>query len=255
MGESTVKRLREGKTLLSIIRYLMREHPKGMQRSQVQERLKGELGVGESTGGVNRHMKRLREAALIDWDQGSYTYTLPPDYDSKEYFIRIVETFNMSTDQAYFLSLEFKNNAAAETLREIEDYIGFRYDREMNDNINELQNEYKMNEVRVHDDITKILTHHNSYVRLRLFKTVNECFLRDLTELPPNPETKKLREAYTKNLKSIENEIKKETSNIFRRREELIKYLKEKRLSKRMKFLTRFALNHTRPSHVYDGLI
>ena len=255
MGGSVVKRLRHGTTPLTIISFLIDAHPDGMMRSQIQDRLKDELGIGESTGGVNRHLKKLREAALIEWNQEKYTYTLPQDFDSKDYFIRILETFDMSTDQAYFLSMSFKKTASKDSMLEIEDYIAFRYDEEMNENITALQNEYKMDEIRVNDHIKKLILSHNSYVRLRLFKTADEIFIQDLAQISDSKESVDLIKAYTRNLKSIDQGIENEMRNIFKLRQELIKHLKEKRLPKRMKFLIRFALNHVRPSHVYDRLI
>jgi hypothetical protein len=249
------KRLREGETLLTIIFFLIDKHPRGLTRSDIQERLKRELGVGESTGGVNRQLKKLREAALIGWDQGAYTYTLPADYDSKEYFIRTVETLGMSTDQGYFLSLKLRRAVSKRTTTEIDDHLGFRYDEEMNENIMALHSDYKMNEAKVHDDITKLIAHHNSYVRLRLFKTANEGFLRDLAQAADAEDAKQLLKAYSKNLESVEYDLKNETDRIFKTRQDIIKCLNEKRLSRRMKFLIRFTLNNVRPSHVYDGLI
>jgi hypothetical protein len=250
------KRLREGETLSSIIYFLIDKHPRGLTRSDIQESLKKKLGVGESTGGVNRQLKKLREAALIGWDQVTYTYTLPSDCDSKEYFIRTVETMGMTTDQGYFLSLILRRVVSKRTATEIDDHLGFRYDEEMNENIMALHSDYKMNEAKVHDDITKLISNHNSYVRLRLFKTANESFLRDLAQAASDPDdAKQLLKAYSKNLESVEYDLKDETDRIFKTRQNLIKCLNEKRLSRRMKFLIRFTLNNVRPSHVYDGLI
>jgi hypothetical protein len=253
--EGRVRRLRQGRTLQSIINYLIDSHPAGMKRSDLQDRLKAELGVGESTGGVNRQLKKLRQSALIDWDQAAYTYILPPDHDSKEYFLRLADTLNMSTDQAYFMSSRLKRIISPKTVTDIDDYLGFRYDEEMNENIMALHNDYKLNEIRVHDTIAKLQAHHNSYVRLRLFKTANECFLRDLAQLDESNDPTPLLRSYTNNLKSAHLTMERETGNIFRLREELIKHLNEKRLSRRMKFLIRYALNNVRPSHIYDGLL
>jgi len=250
-----VKRLREGKTLLTIIQYLLTSNPKGLKRSVIQQKLIVDLGVGESTGGVNRQLKKLRLAALIDWNQVSYTYTLPQDYDSKDYFMRIVETLNLTTDESYFLYLQMQGVVSAKTLMKIDDYIGFRYEEEMGENMAALESEYKMNEIRVHDNISKIISHHNSYVRLRLFKTANESFIRDLAQVSETKGTSALMKSYSVNLKSIEHELHLEMEHIFKLRAELIKYLKEKRLSRRMKFLVRFTLKNIRPSLVYDGLI
>lgn len=238
-----------------IVDYIIIKHPDGLKRSDIQDMLKNELGIGESTGGVNRHLKRLRQLAIIDWDQNTYTYKLPRDYDSKEYFIRIAENFELTTDKAYFLSIKLKDLLSPKTLIEIDDYIGHRYDEEMNDNMSKLEGDYKIKEIHVHDDIKRLLKHHNSYVRLRLFKTNNECFINDLTRLEKTEETNNLINAYLKNTQSIQKEIKNETTEIFKIRETLIKHLKDKGLSKKMKFLIRFTLNHIRPSHIYDGMI
>ncbi|MBD3387714.1 MAG: hypothetical protein GF416_01585 [Candidatus Altiarchaeales archaeon] len=250
-----VKRLRQGRSLLAIIRYLIRAHPEGLKRSDIQARLKEELNVGESVGGVNRQLKKLRDSALISWNQSTYTYTLPPDYDSKEYFIRISETMGMTTDQAYFLSLDIKNILSPKTMTDIDDYLGFRYDTEMAENMTNLHSEYKMDEVIVHDLISKMMKHHNSYVRLRLFKTANECFINDLIGQPDPTTIMPLIKSYTRNKDSIDDEMRREKNRIFSTREDLIKQLKEKRLSRKMKFLIRFALNHVRPALVYDSWI
>jgi hypothetical protein len=250
-----IKRLKQGKTLTTIIEYFIEKHPKGLKRSEIQERLKNALGVGESTGGVNRQLKKLRQTRLIEWNQETYTYTLPHDFDTKEYFIRTAETLNMNTDQAYFLSTKIVKKTSPHTALEIDDHIGFRYDKEMNENIITLEEDYKANDVKVHDTITKLVKHHNSYVRMRLFKTTNECFIKDLSQIDGSQEAERLKKAYRGNLKTAENQVKKETENILRLREELIKYLNGKRLSSRMKFLIRYTLNNVRPSHIYDGMI
>jgi hypothetical protein len=252
---TVVRRLKQGKTLKEIVGYLIDNHPLGLKRSEIQERLKQDLGVGESTGGVNRQLKKLRQTAIIDWNQETYTYTLPQDYDSKEYFIRVTDTLDLNTDRAYFLATKLKEKISDGTKVQIDDYIGYRFDKEMNDNIMALQDGYKMNEIRVHDTISKLVKHHNAYVRMRLFKTTNECFIKDLTQIEEPKDAKSLTKSYTRNLKTAENQIKTETEGIFRLREELIKQLNEKRLSNRMKFLIRYTLNNVRPSHVYDGLI
>jgi hypothetical protein len=103
--------------------------------------------------------------------------------------------------------------------------------------------------------VRDIIRHHNSYVRFRLFKTVNESFLRDLSRLEPMPEARRLLDSYSNNLKSIESQIEGEMGCIFGLRESLIKCLKDKRVSRRIKFLIRFTLNHIRPSLVYDRMI
>jgi hypothetical protein len=255
MAIGPIKRLREGKTLTSIVAYLIKSHPAGMRRSDIQERLKEDLGVGESTGGVNRQLKRLREAALISWDQEAYTYTLPPDFDSGGYFERVVETLDMSTDRAYFLSLRLAAIVSAKTQGGIDDYLGSRYDMEMSENIIALNRDYRMEETSVYDAITRLMAHHNSYVRLRLYKTANESFLRDLSGSAPQEGGEKLIGQYSKNLRTIEDNMKREVECIFASREDLVKQLNERRLSRRMKFLIRFVLNNARPSHVYDGMI
>lgn len=248
------KRLRQGKTLLTMVKYLIRSHPKGMKRSEIQDKLQEDLGVGASTGGVNRHLKKLRRKELIEWDQDTYTYTLPSGCDSIGYFNRIVEAFDMSTDQAYFMSLEFKKIASPETMMAVDDCLGFRYDDEMSENLRALHSEYRDNEVHVHDLIKELLSHHNNYVRLRLFKTSNECFVKDLLEADVK-KTQALAKSYSRNLKSIEESLKAEADHIFTLREELVQALKENNLSKRMKFLIRFSLSRVRPSLVYDRLI
>jgi len=248
-------RLNEGKTLSTIISYLIGEHPRGLRRSDIQGRLKRELGIGESTGGVNRQLKKLREKALIGWNQTTYTYTLPSDHDSREFFMRIAETLSMTTDQAYFLSMQLKDRISEKTAEQIDDYLGYRYDQETSENIMALQNDYRMGEIKVHDTINRLIKHHNSYVRLRLMKTANESFLRDLAQATSPSDVKKLVKAYSKNLKTAEYDTKNQVESIFTAREELIKHLSEKRLSRRTKFLIRFTLNNARPSHVYDGLI
>lgn len=255
MSGNGFRRLKQGATLNEIIRFLIEKHPDGLKRSEIQDMLKKRLNIGESTGGVNRHLKKLRETALIDWDQGRYRYTLPSDYDSKEYFIRVVETLGLSTDKSYFLAMDMKPILSDATLVAVDDYIGFRYDEEMNENIMKLQDEYKTNEIHVHEEIKKLLKSHNSYVRLRLFKTTNECFLNDINRLKRNTETEKLKDYYINNINSIQKQMRYDIDKIFEVRERLIAYLNEKRLSKRMKFLIRFSLNHVRPSHIYDGMI
>jgi len=252
---SGFKRLKQGKTLIEIIKYLIESHPDGLKRSEIQVKLKERLGIGESTGGVNRHLKKLREGALIDWDQESFTYVLPPDWDSKEFFIRVVESLSLSTDKCYFLFLDLKPILSEQSMLEVDDYIGHRYDTEMNENLMALHADYKMNEITVFDDVNKLLAHHNAYVRLRLFRTLNECFLNDLSKLPASDDRADLMNGYSRNIDSIDNEMKNERETIFTLREEIIKYLKEKRLSSRLKFLIRFSLNHVRPSHVYDNMI
>jgi multidrug efflux pump subunit AcrB len=175
--------------------------------------------------------------------------------DTKEYFIRVAQTLGMNTDQAFFLSTKMKRIASPRTALEIDDHIGFRYHKEMNDNIMALQDGYKMNEIKVHDTITKLLKHHNAYVRMRLFKTTNECIIKDLTQIEDSKDAETLAKSYTRNLKTAEDQIRLETETIIQLREELIKKLNEKRLSSKMKFLIRYTLNNVRPSHVYDGLI
>jgi hypothetical protein len=248
-------RLKQGKARFEIFCFCLDEHPRGLKRREIQEMLKDRLGVGESVGGINRHIRALREAVLIDWDQKSYTYKISRDFNSKQYFIRAVEAFKIKTDQAYFLSLKMRRIISDDVATEIDDYIGHKYDIEMSDNIKKLENEYKVNEIHVHEDIKKLLKHHNSYVRLRLFKTMDECFINDINRLEKTEETKRLLKGYLKNMESIHREISLEKEQIFRLRESAISHLREKRLSKRMKFLIRFALNHVRPSHVFDGMI
>jgi hypothetical protein len=247
-------RLKEGETLGEIIGYLIDNHPRGLKRSEIQDKLLQELGIGESSGGVNRQLKRLRSGALIEWNQQTYTYTLPADFDSKDYFIRVTETLNMSTDRSYFLFLRTQKVISEKTRSDVDDHLGHRYDTEMNENIMALHNEYKMGEIRIHDTIARLTTRHNSYVRLKLFKTANEGFFRDLTQLTENDATR-LTQSYANNLKTIEYDIKNEIECIFKIRGELIGHLGEKRLSRRTKFLIRYALNNARPSHMYDGLI
>ena len=84
---------------------------------------------------------------------------------------------------------------------------------------------------------------------------MNECFLNDLSKLPESKESSHLIRAYSRNIESLDTEMRGEREIIFSIREELINYLKEKKLSRRLKFLIRFSLNHVRPSHVYDNLI
>ncbi|MBU0761616.1 MAG: hypothetical protein KKD39_01195, partial [Candidatus Altiarchaeota archaeon] len=170
-------RLKQGKSLFEVFCFLVEEHPKGLKRSDIQTKLKMVLGVGESVGGVNRHLKKLRNAALIEWSQKTYTYKLASDFDSKDFFIRVVDTFRLTTDKAFFMSIKMVNILSKQTLIEVDDYIGHKYDEEMSENISKLEDNYKINEIHVHDDIKKLLRHHSSYVRLRLFKTTNECFI------------------------------------------------------------------------------
>jgi hypothetical protein len=248
-------RLREGETLLEIVKYLLDSYPRGLRRSAIQDYLIARFNVGQSTGGVNRQLKRLRQADLIRWDQDSYTYALPVDAGSKDYFGRVVRVLGLSTDQAYFLSLEFKGVFSENTLLDVNDYIGARYEDEMGENSLALRGQYSDSEFRVYEMVRDIIRHHNSYVRFRLFKTVNESFLRDLSRLEPMPEARRLLDSYSNNLKSIESQIEGEMGCIFGLRESLIKCLKDKRVSRRIKFLIRFTLNHIRPSLVYDRMI
>jgi len=250
-----MRRLREGKTISKIIEYIIQGHPHGLKRSEVQERLKGEFGVGESTGGVNRQLKRLREAALIEWDQESYTQKLPADWDSKDFFMRVVDAYNMSTDHAYFLSLRLRRIVSEKTATEIDDYLGGRYDHEMNENTAMLQNDCSQDEMAVHEAIARLTARHNSYVRLRLYKTANESFIRDISHHLSGLEAEKLAGQYARNLATIEASIRREMEAIFKAREDLIRRLADKRLKRKMKYLIRFALKNARPSHVYDGLL
>jgi len=249
------KRLKQGRTLGAIIEYLIEGHPKGLKRSELQKRLITDLRVGESTGGVNRQLKRLREAELIEWDQETYTYTLPCDFDSRGYFTRVTQTLDMGTDKAFFFSSKMTRIVSARTALEIDDHIGSRYDKEMSDNIMSLQQAYKDTELRIHELIGRLLSHHNSYVRMRLFKTANECFIKDLAQIEDGKEARRLIKAYSGNLRTAETQTAREAENILRLREELIGHLNGKRLSSRMRFLIRHTLNNVRPSHVYDGLI
>ncbi|MFH0862302.1 MAG: hypothetical protein V1875_04650 [Candidatus Altiarchaeota archaeon] len=250
-----IKRLKQGRTLGAIIEYLIEGHPQGRKRSELQESLIRDLGVGESTGGVNRQLKRLRQTGLIGWNQETYTYTLPADFDTKDYFVRVADTLDMNTDQAFFLLTKIRGIISPKTALEVDDHIGFRYDREMSENIMTLQEGYKAAELMIHELIGRLVKHHNSYVRMRLFKTANECFIKDLAQIEDGKEARRLLRAYAGNLMSAEKHAAQEAENMLRLREELIGHLNGKRLSNRMKFLIRYTLNNVRPSHVYDGLI
>ncbi len=250
-----MRRLREGKTISRIIEYIIQSHPRGLMRSEIQDRLRGELGVGESTGGVNRQLKRLREAGLVEWDQDSYTHKLPRDWDSRDYFVRVVDAYSMSTDHAYRLSLLLRRIVSDKTAVEIDDYLGGRYDRETDENADLLQRDSSPREMEVHDAIARLTACHNSYVRLRLYKTANESFIRDISHNLRGPKAHRLAQQYERNLATIEASIRREMESVFKAREDLIRRLSDKRLNRRMKSLIRFALKNARPSHVYDGLL
>lgn len=249
------RRLRQGQSLQKIIDYLIEEHPQGLKRSQIQERLISDLGVGQSTGGVNRQLKKLRGKDLIWWDQKRYAYALAQDFDSLDYFKRVCECLGFSTDESYFFFMKISPIMGERTRSDIYDHVGARYDDEMVHNLSNLRGESSSKNIVGYEDIVSFMKHHNSYVRARLFKTANKCFLEDLADVRCMQDVEDLRERYMRNMESISDGMHGERENIFTIRQQLMERVGDRKLSARVRFLIRFALNHVRPQQVYDSHI
>lgn len=249
------RRLRQGESLQKITEYLIREHPRGLKRSQIQERLTSDLGIGQSTGGVNRQLKKLRAMELARWDQDTYTYMLPEDHDSLNYFIRACEGFRLTTDESYFFSLDLASAVGEDTRSDIYDCVGARYDEEMAENLLALRGESVEKNISCYEDIVEFMRRHNSYVRARLFKAANHCFLEDLSSIRSGEDAETLRRKYAGNIESLSHNVAGERDRVFTVRKTLMERLRDGKLPARVRFLIRFALNHVRPSQVYDSHI
>ena len=247
-------RLGRGQSLREIIKFLCENHPKGLKRSDIQGLLLEKFNVGESVGGVNRQLKRLRSENLVRWCQESYTYVLPSDFDSADFFVRTCVFLNFSTDDCFFFFMVLKDLVSEKTSLDIEGYIGGRYDAEMTDNVQALEKSYKGFDGELFESVNKLTGHHNDYVRLRLFKTANTCFVNDLLNID-EPCVKSLLKRYEMNISAIDFRLQTESEEIFRVRGELLSSLNDKRMPSKVKFLLRHILNQVRPSQVFDGRI